>query len=119
MASAALLALGALGRGVIILVPRLCRGRAGVGPPSDIRGAFGVAPPFVETINEPFRCSSCFAVIPRYLLALEPAVILLSAMAAFELELFPSSVLTGPSSFRARIVAVDTLRARAGVMVFI
>jgi hypothetical protein len=42
--------------------------------------------------------SSCLAVMPTYLLALEPAVILLAAMAAFELVLFPSRVFVGRSS---------------------
>ena len=97
--STALLALGTRARGVAKLFPRLCLGRPGVGPPTDTRGALGVAAPLTDAPRFPERaCPSCFAVMPMYLLALDPAVILLSAIAAFELELLPKSVRTGLES---------------------
>ena len=94
-------------------------------PPIDTRDGLGVvvlkASDFTEVFNDPALAeSSCFAVIPIYLLARDPAVILLAAMAALELVLVPSSVLVGrkSSSVWAGGFEVETIRdARAGVVV--
>ena len=127
----ALLALGRA-RGVASGPPILGRAvLAGVAVPIDILDTFGVAVLAVnlmDAVRVPDRADpSCFAVIPRYLLAREPAVILLAAMAAFELVLLPRGVLIGPSppsgkgcsSLKSLVVAplaeVDTVRALPGV----
>ena len=67
-----------------------------------------------DAFKDPARAlSSCLAVIPRYLLARDPAVI----AGAFELVLAPSMVLTGRASSSLR-VALETVRViRPGVVV--
>lgn len=59
-------------RGVVVLALRLLAG---------VAAAAGATP---------VRASNCLAVMPKYLLALEPAVILASARAAFDTVLLPS-----------------------------
>ena len=110
-----------------MLPPKLCLGPlTGVTPPPpiDIREGFGVvvlpAKPLTDTLSEPERASfSCLAVIPTYLLARDPAVILLSM--ALVLVLVPKRVFRGGevSSKPIRpLTEVDTAReTRRGVVV--
>jgi hypothetical protein len=90
-------------------LPILCRGRPGVDTPIDTLDALGVA---FRTDAErlPLLASpSCFAVIPTYLLALEPAVMATPALARV---LVPSVVFGFVSSPSIRRV---TTRGRPGV----
>lgn len=103
MISLALLCRGRA-RGVTREPPRLgLPDLAGVATPMETLEALGVIVLAFSPLTEALRllvlvASSCLAVMPTYLLALEPAVILLAAMAAFELVLFPSRVFVGRSS---------------------
>jgi hypothetical protein len=95
----AALGLGPLAFGVAKLPPRLCRPpRAGVTPPIDTLDGLGVVVLAVRLFGTDRALSSCFAVIPIYLLARDPTVILLSAITPLLLVLFPKSVRTGRAS---------------------
>jgi hypothetical protein len=91
-------------------LPILCReARPGVEIPIDCLVGFGVvlrteADRFTPLLASP----SCFAVIPTYLLALDPAVML---GPAFTAVLVPSAVFCASPSMR-RV----TTRGRAGVL---
>lgn len=81
-------------------------------PPIDTLEAFGVvAAPIVRVEASSAGAvraeSSSLAVMPRYLLALEPAVILLAAIAAFVLVLLPRTVFAGRSISPAPAFASD------------
>jgi len=97
--STAVLARGTLARGVMSELPILWRGpRPGVDIPIDCLVGFGVV--FLTDADRltPLLASpSCFAVIPTYLLALDPAVILTPALAAV---LAPSIVFCASPSIR-------------------
>lgn len=124
--SVAVLALGPFARGVTSELPRLCRAeRAGVTPaiPIDTREALGVVVLVLtprlrtEACKPPdLALSSCLAVMPMYLLAREPAVILLSIPAFVEV-LVPSRVFCGLSPLSLSAIRRVTTRARAGVLV--
>lgn len=122
----AVLALG-LAFGVNILPPILCLGRvAGVFIPIDTLDAFGVvavlfSTPLTLAPRVPSRADcSCFAVIPIYLLALLPAVILALEGVFVDVEL-PSSVRAGREGSGKGSVGgrreVDTVRDLPGVAV--
>jgi len=113
--------------GVAKLPPMLCRGRTGVTPFIDTRGAFGVVAVLslsdrTDALSVPARAlSSCFAVMPRYLLARDPAVMFVPTPAFVDV-LVPSSVLVGLASSSSSIARprtdVEIVRAaRPGVLV--
>lgn len=105
----------------------LCRGRTGVTPFMDTRGALGVVVVLsrsvrTDELSVPARAlSSCFAVMPRYLLARDPAVMFVPTPAFVDV-LVPRSVFVGldsssSSSARPR-TEVEIIRApRPGVVV--
>ena len=98
--SIAVLGLGTFGLGVVN-PPRLCLpDRAGVAPPIDTRDGLGVVVLALRPFVPARTWSSCCAVIPTYLLARDPAVILGSAMTALLLVLFPSMDRTSRGSSR-------------------
>lgn len=131
MLSIALLGRGPLALGVATLPPKLCRfDRAGVTPPIETLDGFGVVVLAMRGFEPARALSSCLAVIPMYLLARDPAVILLSAMTALLLVLLPSKVRTGracPSGLSSYLSATpircctaletDRVVVRAGVVV--
>ena len=76
--------------------------------------------PLTEALKVPARAvSSCFAVMPKYLLARDPAVILLGGTALVEV-LVPSKVRAGRASSssvgRVRLAAEGVRTARPGVV---
>lgn len=97
--SAIVLARGALARGVMSELPILCRPpRPGVDIPIDCLVGFGVV--FLtdaDRLTVLLASPNCFAVIPTYLLALDPAVILGPALTAV---LAPSIVFCASPSMR-------------------
>ena len=100
MMSIAVLGLDTFGFGVMN-PPRLCLpDRAGVPPPIDTRDGLGVVVLALRPFVPARAWSSCFAVIPTYLLARDPTVILASATTALLLVLFPSMDRTGRVSSR-------------------
>ena len=109
--SPAVLARGTFARGVMSELPILCRPRPGVDIADTLVGLGVVLRTETDRLALLLASPSCFAVIPTYLLAREPAVIAGPALAAV---LAPRRVFGVVSSASMRRV---TTRGRAGVVI--